>query len=33
MAELAACEPDLLLEDLADPEPVLVWARALAAGD
>jgi phosphoglycolate phosphatase-like HAD superfamily hydrolase len=33
MAELAACEPDLLLEDLADPEPVLVWARAVAAGD
>jgi len=32
-AELAACGPDLLLDDLADPEPVLLWARAVAAGD
>jgi phosphoglycolate phosphatase len=32
-AQLAACEPDLLLDDLADVEPVLVWARAVAAGD
>jgi phosphoglycolate phosphatase-like HAD superfamily hydrolase len=32
-AELAACAPDLLLDDLSDPEPVLLWARAVAAGD
>jgi len=31
-AELAACAPDLLLDDLADPEPVLLWGRAVAAG-
>jgi len=32
-AELARCEPDLLLDDLSDAEAVLVWARAVAAGD
>ena len=30
-ADLAAREPDLLLDDLSDPEVVLRWARSLAA--
>jgi phosphoglycolate phosphatase len=30
---LAAAAPDLLLDDLADPEPALHWARAVAAGE
>ena len=33
LAELAACEPDLLADDLADAESVLLWARSVAAGD
>ena len=31
--ELAAFAPDLLLGDLADPAPLLAWARAIEAGD
>lgn len=30
-ADLAACAPDLLLDDLSDPESLLAWARAVAA--
>ena len=30
-ADLAARNPDLLLDDLSDPRPLLDWARALAA--
>lgn len=30
-AELAAHRPDLLLDDLSDPAPLLDWARALSA--
>ncbi len=31
-AELAAVSPDLLLDDLADPDPLLAWAAALDDG-
>ncbi len=31
--ELAAWRPDLLLDDLADPEPLLAWARRLEERD
>jgi len=31
--ELAPHEPDLLLESLAEPDSLLAWARAIAAGD
>jgi phosphoglycolate phosphatase-like HAD superfamily hydrolase len=31
-AELARCEPDLLLDDLADADAIMLWARAVAAG-
>ncbi len=30
-ARLAACAPDLVLDDLADPAPLMAWARALDA--
>jgi phosphoglycolate phosphatase len=30
-ADLAAHAPDLLLDDLSDPEPLLEWARNVAA--
>ncbi len=30
--ELAQTAPDLLLEDLTDPDPLLAWAREVAAG-
>lgn len=30
-ATLSACRPDLLLDDLSDPEPLLEWARALSS--
>jgi phosphoglycolate phosphatase len=33
MAELAACEPDLLLEDLTDGDGIVAWARGVAGGD
>jgi phosphoglycolate phosphatase-like HAD superfamily hydrolase len=29
---LAACAPDLLLDDLADPEPLFAWAATVEAG-
>jgi len=30
-AELERCDPDLVLDDLADPEPLLAWAGAIDA--
>jgi phosphoglycolate phosphatase-like HAD superfamily hydrolase len=32
-AELEARQPDLALDDLADPSPLLDWARGIAARD
>ena len=32
-AQLEECRPDLLLDDLSDPEPLLAWARDVAARD
>ena len=32
-AELEACRPDLLLDDLGDADAILAWARGVAAGD
>ena len=33
IAELAGCEPDLLLDDLGDPAAVVAFGRGVAAGD